>query len=72
MIEVNIPQTNNKKEYEIIFDKAVKRFKKACANDGFMKEIRDRRYYKKPCEKRIEANRKKQKVFKQLKESYKK
>ena len=39
-------------EDEESFKKAMKIFIKKCKNDGFMKEIRDRRYYKKPSEKR--------------------
>ena len=72
MIEIKVPYVADKKEYDVVYDKCVKRFKKACANDGFMREIQDRRYYKKPCEKRIEDNRRKQKIFRQMKESYKK
>ena len=32
------------------FEKFVKRFVKICKKDGFLQEIRDRRYYKKPSE----------------------
>ena len=30
------------------FEKAMKRFKKLCQDDGFMMELRDRRYFIKP------------------------
>ena len=32
------------------FAKSLNVFKKICNKDGFLKEIRDRRYYKKPSE----------------------
>lgn len=44
------------------FEKAMKRFKKLCQEDGFMLELRDRKFYKKPSvikrEKKLEAIRK--------------
>lgn len=45
------------------FEKAMRIFKKKTQKDGFIREIRERRYYKKPSikkrEKRIQAKRKK-------------
>jgi len=54
MIEIKIRQVKDKKEQEIIFDKAVKKFKKICNKDGLLQEMRDRRYFKKPSQKRRE------------------
>jgi len=34
------------------FEKAMRLFKKQCQKDGFLVEIKDRRYYSKPSEKR--------------------
>ena len=45
MIEVKVTDPHN-------FEKAMKIFKKACQKDGFMMELKDRRYYAKPSEKR--------------------
>ena len=57
MIEVKITDNNPSS-----FEKAMKIFKKLCQNDGFMLELRERRYYKKPSvkrrEKKLEAIRK--------------
>lgn len=57
MIEVKINDSNPGS-----FDKGMRIFKKLCQNDGFMLELRERRYYKKPSikkrEKRLEAIRK--------------
>jgi ribosomal protein S21 len=36
------------------FGRACSKFKKICNKDGFLREIRDRRYFKKPSEKRQE------------------
>ena len=48
MIEVKIQNSGN----DIEFDKAVKKFKKLCNNDGFLQEIRERRYFEKPSDKK--------------------
>ena len=39
------------------FDKMLSKFKKICMKDGFLRELRDRRYFKKPSE--IKRERKK-------------
>jgi ribosomal protein S21 len=70
MLEVRVPYSNDKDEYAKNFDKSVKIFKKIVSNDGFIEEIKDRRYYKKPSEKRRDDYNKKQRLFKQLKEKY--
>lgn len=49
MIEVR-PKDNSLKE----FDKAVKLFKKKCDKEGFLKEIQERKFYKKPSDKKRE------------------
>jgi len=49
MIEV-IPKDNTKESFE----KAFSIFKKICDKGGFLQELRDRKYYKKPSEKRRE------------------
>jgi len=54
MIEIKIRQVKDKKEQEIIFDKAIKKFKKFCKKDGFLQELRNKRYFKKPSKKRRE------------------
>jgi len=50
MIEVIVRNPGNEDD----FLKALAKFKKLCNRAGFLREIRDRRYYKKPSEKRIE------------------
>lgn len=45
MIEIKVSDTNN-------FEKAMRLFKKACQKDGFMMELKDRRFYTKPSEKK--------------------
>ena len=45
MIEVRVNQKDG-------FEKAMKIFKKQCQKDGFLVELKDRRYYSKPSEKR--------------------
>jgi ribosomal protein S21 len=52
MIEVKVTDPHN-------FEKAMKIFKKACQKDGFMMELKDRRYYTKPSEKRRTKGKKK-------------
>jgi len=49
MIEVKIRDRSDE-----AFAKGLKRFKKLCNKDGFLKEIRERRYFKKPNEVRRE------------------
>lgn len=52
MIEVRIGDSMN-------FEKAMKIFKKQCMKDGFMMELKDRRFYTKPSEaKRLKAKKK--------------
>ena len=52
MIEVKVTDPHN-------FEKAMKIFKKACQKDGFMMELKERRYYSKPSErKRIKGKKK--------------
>lgn len=57
MIEVKINDDS-----QASFEKAMKRFKKLCQDDGFMMELRDRRHFIKPSVKkrqqRLEAIRK--------------
>ena len=57
MIEVKITDDNPG-----TFEKAMKRFKKLCQEDGFMMELRDRKYFIKPSvkkrQKKLEAIRK--------------
>lgn len=48
MIEVIVQKPGD----DIEFDKAVKKFKKLCNNDGFLQEIRERRYFEKPSDKK--------------------
>ena len=45
MIEVKITEKVN-------FEKAIRLFKKFCQRDGFMMELKDRKFYIKPSEKR--------------------
>ncbi|MDO8580111.1 MAG: 30S ribosomal protein S21 [Candidatus Omnitrophota bacterium] len=45
MIEVKISDPHN-------FEKALRIFKKACQKDGFMIELKERRFYAKPSEKK--------------------
>ena len=45
MIEVKISDPHN-------FEKALRIFKKACQKDGFMMELKERRFYSKPSEKK--------------------
>lgn len=40
------------------FDRAVKAWKKKCSKEGFLQELKDRRYFKKPSEKKREKLRK--------------
>ncbi len=57
MLEVKINDDS-----QASFEKAMKRFKKLCQDDGFMMELRDRKHFIKPSvkrrQKRLEAIRK--------------
>ena len=46
MIEIKVRDNTDE-----AFDKAVKMFKKTVNNDGFLKEVQERRYYEKPSDK---------------------
>jgi len=48
MIEIKVQNPESKES----FDKAMRLFKKACQNDGFMQELKERKYYMKPSDKR--------------------
>ncbi|MCA9405130.1 MAG: 30S ribosomal protein S21 [Candidatus Omnitrophica bacterium] len=52
MIEVKVSDQNH-------FEKAMKIFKKACQKDGFMMELKERRFYTKPSEKKRHKGKKK-------------
>jgi ribosomal protein S21 len=52
MIEIKVNESMN-------FEKAMRIFKKACQKDGFMMEIKERRFYAKPSEKKRLRNKKK-------------
>lgn len=45
MIEVKVTDPHN-------FEKAMRIFKKACQKDGFMMELKERKYYAKPSERK--------------------
>ncbi len=45
MIEVKVLEPNQ-------FEKALRIFKKACQKDGFMIELKERRFYSKPSERK--------------------
>lgn len=47
MIEIKVRDNS-----DIAFDKAVKMFKKIVNNEGFLREIQERRYYIKPSDKK--------------------
>jgi len=49
MIEVKISEKNN-------FEKAMRIFKKACQKEGFLVELKERRYYSKPSERKRRIN----------------
>jgi len=50
MIEIKVDPNN--------FEKSLTMFKKACQKDGFMMELRERRYYIKPSERKREIRKK--------------
>lgn len=43
-----------KDESKEAFDNAMRVFKKVCQKDGFLQELKDRKYYKKPSDKKRE------------------
>lgn len=45
MLEVKINDKNN-------FEKAMRQFKKQCQKDGFLVELKERRFYSKPSDKK--------------------
>jgi small subunit ribosomal protein S21 len=45
MVEVKVTDKNS-------FEKAMRIFKKACQKEGFLVEIKERRYYSKPSERK--------------------
>ena len=51
MININVKNDSFEE-----FDKACKKFKKICTKDGFLKEVRERRYFKKPSQIKHENN----------------
>ena len=48
MIEIIVKKPGDESD----FDKSVKLFKKICNNAGFLQEIRERRYFEKPSDKK--------------------
>ena len=46
MVEVKVSEERDG------FEKALRQFKKQCQRDGFLVEIKDRRYYSKPSERK--------------------
>lgn len=50
VVEVTVRGTTQKD-----FDKALRKFKKLCQDDGFLLEVRERRFFKKPSQKKREA-----------------
>ena len=52
MIEVKIQSPQQ-------FDRAIRLFKKVCQKDGFMIELKERRFYNKPSERRRIKSKKK-------------
>ena len=55
MIEIKISDPNS-------FEKAMRQFKKACQKDGFMIELKERRYYSKPSERKRLSQKKTRRV----------
>ena len=51
MIEVKINEKNS-------FEKAMRIFKKACQKEGFLVELKERRYYSKPSERKRRSSKK--------------
>ena len=63
MIKVDVKFSDNTKEYENNFKKAMSQFKKKVSNSKILYELRDRQYYKKPSEKRREKQKRNKKGF---------
>ena len=59
MIEIKVKDNSQE-----AFSKAMALFKKKCNKSGFLKEIRDRKYYKKPSDKKRETKRQTQRMIK--------
>lgn len=53
MVEVNVRDNSDKE-----FEKAFRRWKKICKDEGFCQELRERQYYKKPSDRKREKERK--------------
>lgn len=51
MLEVKVTEKNS-------FDKALRQFKKQCQRDGFLVELKERRFYTKPSEEKRKRNKK--------------
>ncbi|MCD4779876.1 MAG: 30S ribosomal protein S21 [Candidatus Omnitrophica bacterium] len=51
-MEIRVSDQNN-------FERAMKIFKKACQKDGFMMELKERRFYSKPSERKRHKMKKK-------------
>lgn len=56
MVEVRVLDKNQ-------FEKAMKIFKKQCQKEGFLVELKERRYYAKPSERKRRKGTKKKKFF---------
>jgi len=56
MVEVKVLDKNQ-------FEKAMRIFKKQCQKEGFLVEIKERRYYAKPSERKRRKSSKKKKFF---------
>jgi len=50
MIEIIVQKSNDPKYQDILFDKAVKKWKKIIEKEGIVQQIKDTRYYQKPSE----------------------
>lgn len=50
MIEINVRNPQKKESFE----KALRKFTRVCNKDGFLRELRDRRYFKSPSQKKRE------------------
>jgi len=48
----------------------IKRFVRKCKKEGFLREVVERQRFKKPSKKRREAEKKKERVLKKLREEY--
>ena len=49
-LEIYVPHSDNPDQQKILFDKAVKKFKKLVEKEGIIKQVQDNRYYKKVSE----------------------